>query len=296
MVAMNKALVLGSLRQHRLTAAAVVANARLQAEIRERKKVEKSLYRAQAQLLDRSAQLEVMVDKRTHELTVANRQLSRVTHRIITAQEDERKLISRELHDGVVQTLIGINVELAALAKESSLGVSHMRQKIAHTQRLVENSVNAVHQLARGLRPAVLDHLGLIAALDGYAKGLAGRHHLKIAITAFAGIEALDGDERTALFRVAQEALNNVVRHARATRVKITLAKIPGAIRMEIEDNGRSFPVGKHLLSKNNKRLGLVGMRERTEMIGGTFTIESTSGEGTKVRAEIPFQPAEPQK
>ena len=90
-------------------------------------------------------------------------------------------------------------------------------------------------------------------------------------------------------FRVAQEALNNVVRHARATRVKIRLTRNSGAIQMEIGDNGKSFPVEKAMLARNPKRLGLVGMRERLEMVGGSLTIESFPGKGTTVRARIPF-------
>jgi two-component system, NarL family, sensor histidine kinase DegS len=94
------------------------------------------------------------------------------------------------------------------------------------------------------------------------------------------------------LFRVAQEALTNVVRHAHATHVRIVISKTTAAIRMEVSDNGRSFSVEKTLQRENNKRLGLVGMRERIEMVGGTLRIESARGTGTTVRAELPFEPA----
>ena len=95
------------------------------------------------------------------------------------------------------------------------------------------------------------------------------------------------------LFRVAQEALTNVVRHARATQVEMMISKSLGAIRMEIRDNGKSFPVEKTFLAKNPKRLGLVGMKERIEMVGGTLAIESTPGKGTTVRVQVPFSPKE---
>jgi len=114
-------------------------------------------------------------------------------------------------------------------------------------------------------------------------------------MTAFGGVEALGDNERTMLFRVAQEALTNVVRHARATEVKMNISKISGAIRMEISDNGRSFLVEKIVSDKNPKRLGLVGMKERVEMVGGRLTIESVRGEGTTVRVEIPFARSESQ-
>jgi two-component system sensor histidine kinase DegS len=188
-----------------------------------------------------------------------------------------------------VQTLVGINVELSALGKGASIGVRTLKEKIAHTQRLVENSVNEVHRFARELRPAVLDDLGLIPALHAYSKSLAARKKFTIQMTAFGGVEALGGAKRTVLFRVAQEALTNVARHAHATQVRMTISEIAGAIRMEISDNGKSFQVRKTLFAKNPKRLGLIGMKERIEMVGGSLAIESTPGKGTTVRADIPF-------
>ncbi|MEO6993398.1 MAG: ATP-binding protein, partial [Lacunisphaera sp.] len=194
----------------------------------------------------------------------------------------------------VVQLLVGVNVELSALAKGSTTSVGQMRRKIAHTQRLVEESVNAVHRFARQLRPAILDDLGLIPALHAYSKNLADRKKIKINLTAFGGVESLGMAERTVLFRVAQEALNNVVRHARASLVTINITKIPGAIQMDVTDNGKSFKVRKTLLARNNKRLGLIGMKERIEMVGGKLTLESAPGRGTTVRTEIPFAPPPP--
>ena len=167
----------------------------------------------------------------------------------------------------------------------------HLKRKIARTQRLVENAIHAVHRFARGLRPAVLDDLGLISALHAYSKSLAARKKIRIQLTADKRVETLGSARRTVLYRVAQEALTNVARHARATEASLSIRKIPGAIRMEIIDNGRAFHVRKALLSGTNKRLGLVGMKERIEMIGGSLAIESTPGVGTTVRAEIPFNP-----
>lgn len=215
--------------------------------------------------------------------------LRQLTRQIISAQEEERKEISRELHDEVVQTLVGINVELSALSEGATIGARRLKEKIAQTQRLVENSVNAVHRFARELRPAVLDDLGLIPALHAFSKNLAARKKINIQMTAFGGVEALGGAKRTVMFRVAQEALTNVARHAHATEIKMTISEISGAIRMEISDNGQSFSVEKTLLAKNPKRLGLVGMKERIEMVGGSLVIESAPGKGTTVRAEIPF-------
>jgi signal transduction histidine kinase len=188
-----------------------------------------------------------------------------------------------------VQTLIGINVGLSALHKGDSIGVHALRKKIAKAQRLVEDSVDAVHRFARGLRPAVLDDLGLLPALHAYCKSLSAKRKLKVQITAFRAVETLDDAGRTVLFRVAQEALTNVVRHAHATKVSLSIREISGAIQMEIYDNGRSFEVEKTLLARNPKRLGLIGMKERIEMVGGSMAIESAPGKGTTVRTKIPF-------
>jgi PAS domain S-box-containing protein len=284
-----------------------------------RKQTELALALARTQLAGHAAQLEDMVATRTAQLTATNRRLETairfaqkskeefrtlflesqvmqrkirlVTHQILTAQEEERKKISRELHDVVVQTLVGINVELTALVHRTPAEMAHLKDKLAQTQRLVESSVDAVHGFARELRPAVLDDLGLIPALHAFCRALAERKKIKIKLTAFGGVEAMDGDKRTVMFRVAQEALGNVARHARATHAELLISKIPGAIRMEIRDNGQAFPVAKILAAKNPRRLGLVGMKERVEMIGGAFTIMSKRGVGTTVCAEIPFDP-----
>src|SRR5581483_4728927 len=125
------------------------------------------------------------------ESQVMQKKLRQLTRQIISAQEEERKEISRELHDEVVQTLVGINVELSALGRGAVASLHAMKAKIAHTQRLVEHSVSAVHRFARELRPAVLDDLGLIPALHAYRQNLASRKKIKIQMTAFGGVEAV---------------------------------------------------------------------------------------------------------
>ncbi len=219
------------------------------------------------------------------------RRLRQLTRQILSAQEEERKRISRELHDEVVQTLVGINVQLTALGHGASTRLYSLKSRIVRTQRLVEKSVKAVHRFARDLRPAVLDDLGLIPALQAYSENLAAREKIKIHITAFGGVEALSAPKRTVLFRVAQEALTNVARHAQASHVRLTLSRYPGGILMEIADDGKSFDVGTARAAGGRKRLGLIGMKERVEMIGGQLAIASAAGLGTTVRVEVPFMP-----
>jgi len=115
------------------------------------------------------------------------------------------------------------------------------------------------------------------------------RTRIHVHLKAFAGIEELEIAKRTVLYRVAQEALNNVSRHAQAGRVELNIQKFQSTAHMEIKDDGKSFQVERTLNAKGNKRLGLLGMRERVEMVGGTFCVESAPGHGTSVRVEIPF-------
>ena len=218
-------------------------------------------------------------------------QTRRLAHRVLLAQEEERKQISRELHDEIAQTLTGINVELAALKLTTTASTAGIAKKISSTQRLVEKSVDIVHQFARELRPLVLDDLGLVPALHSFLKGFTKRTGLQIHFTTFssARIQQLNNVTRTVLYRVAQEALTNVARHAHASRVDVRIQKLPRAIGLTIKDNGQSFPVARMLYAKTNKRLGLLGMRERVEMIGGSLRIESAPGQGTTIHAEVPF-------
>jgi signal transduction histidine kinase len=216
-------------------------------------------------------------------------ELRGLSRQILSVQEDERKKISRELHDVIAQTLTGINVRLATLKKEARLNTTGLDRNIARTQLLVEQSVDIVHQFARELRPAALDDLGLIPALHSAIKSFSARTGIHTRLTAFAGVEDLDTTRRTVLFRVSQEALNNVSRHAKASRAEVRIEKLSDCIRMTVKDDGRSFNVERALLSKDGKHLGLLGMRERIEMVGGAFAVESAPGFGTTITARIPL-------
>ena len=123
---------------------------------------------------------------------------------------------------------------------EARRNTKGLQNKISSAQRMVEKSVDIVHRFARELRPTALDDLGLIPALHTFAKGFAKQTGIRVRLTVFAGVQQLDTVKRTVLYRVAQEALTNVARHAHASRVDISIEKLPGAIRMKIKDNGKS--------------------------------------------------------
>lgn len=268
--------IVGSLSQRTVELAA--ANLELSLEINQRKAAEAALKNSKRHYRELLAQS----DRMQEEL----RQLSR---QILSAQEDERKKISRELHDVIAQTLTGINLRLAALKKEAGRNTKGLDRSIARTQRLVEKSVDIVHQFARELRPAVLDDLGLIPALHSFAKLFSQRTRIHVDLKVFAGVEQLDSNQRTILYRVAQEAINNVARHAEAGRVEVSVQKLAdGGTCMKIKDDGKSFSLANVLNDRGRKRLGLLGMQERLEMVGGNFRVESAPGQGTTIIAQIP--------
>jgi signal transduction histidine kinase len=256
-----------------------VANRRLKKEVAQRKSAERSLR------LSEKKHLALLKD--AHQM---QRRLRHLSRQVLLAQEEERKEISRELHDEIVQTLTGINVQLASLKIESGVSKESFSKHITYTQRLVEKSVDIVHRFARDLRPTLLDDLGLIPALQTYIKAFAARTGLRVQFTTFAAVEELGNDKRTVLYRVAQAALVNVAEHARASCVSVVIKAIPQAVLMEITDDGRSFDAEHVLDSRRNKRLGLIGMRERAEMVGGTFKVDSAPGRGTTISAKLPFK------
>ena len=258
----------------------IASNRQLQQEILQRKTVEESLRKSKqhySRLLEQSRHMQ-------EQLRLLSRQL-------LSAQEEERKMISRELHDEIAQTLTGINIQLATLKLEAAVNVKGLQKKITRTQRMVEKSVDIVHRFARELRPTVLDDLGLIPALHSYMKGFTRRTGIHIHFRTFSSsrIEQLNNATRTVFYRVAQEALTNVARHAQASRVEVNFEKLPNTICLKIKDDGKSFQAQRVLHSKRNTRLGLIGMRERLEMVGGSFSVESAPGKGTTVLAQIPL-------
>ncbi|HKQ98248.1 MAG TPA: sensor histidine kinase [Candidatus Polarisedimenticolia bacterium] len=199
-------------------------------------------------------------------------------------------MISRELHDEIGQILTGITVRLAALKRDAAVGASGLEKRLAGTQRLLEKTIRIVHQFARELHPPILDDLGLIPALGALVRRFGKRTRLPIRFSASAAVERLGIDARTVLYRVGQESLTNVAKHARATRVRVDLRTSGRNVHLTIHDDGRSFRADRALSAGKVTRLGLLGMRERVEMVGGVFSVVSAQGRGTTVRARIPMR------
>lgn len=255
-------------------------NHSLQEEVIQRRAAEEDLRQSEQQtrrLLEQSRHMQ--------------EQLRLLSRRMLTVQEEERKRISRELHDEITQTLISINVSLETLSREVTIDPVELRKKITRTQRLVEKSVNIAHRFAQELRPAVLDDLGLIPALHAFMKNFMKETGVRVTLNAFSDVENLTNEKRTVLYRVAQESLTHVGRHAHASRAEVSIQKLPDEVHLQIKDNGKSFDAEQMMHPGKNSRLGLLGMRERIEMVGGTLIIESSPGSGTTIHAKIPSTP-----
>ncbi len=259
------------------------ANVVLEAEISKRKEVEKALRKSkehQSNLLVKALAMQ--------------EQLRHLSRQFLNAQEEERRRISLDLHDKVAQTLVAINLHLASLARDATASNSQMSGKILETQELVEQSVENVHRFARDLRPTVLDDLGLIPALQACVEDFTNETNIPAHLTAPGDLRPLGNDPAVAFFRIAQAALSNVAQHAEATEVSLTLRQTDGHLQMEIKDNGKGFDIEDEKSGKKPNRIGLIGMRERMEMIGGRFGIDSLPGKGTSIRMEWPLPNAGP--
>jgi PAS domain S-box-containing protein len=265
-------------------------------DITERKRAEQGARRLEVMAASNRKLEQEIIRRKTLEraLKISEQQLRQLSHEILHVQEEERKRISRELHDTVLQTLVGINIHLASLTPKPADNPRSLQRKIKQTQLLVEKSLALVQRFALELRPTVLDDLGLIPALHSFMKDFMARTGVRARLTAYTAVNRLPIDMRAVLYRVALEALNNVAIHAQASEVEVEIKKLPAWICLTIKDDGKSFDVKRVLLTKGNGQLGLVGMRERLEMVGGSFKVESAMGNGTTITAKIPSGNAAP--
>ena len=235
-------------------------------------------------------QVNEALQRRNAELAALSRDLRNLSKQVLHVQEEERKHISRELHDEVGQALTAINMNLGMLQRNGSVDAKLLKKKTAAMQNLLGQTMDTVHRFARELRPAILDELGLLPAMRSYTKDFAERTGLRVRFTDSSEAEKLNEAQKTVVFRVAQESLTNVAKHAHASRVAVSLRKITDGLQMQIKDNGKAFDVARQLSASGKKRLGLLGMQERVRLGNGRLAVKSARGKGTTVTVEIPFQ------
>jgi len=220
------------------------------------------------------------------EVRKGNQQLHALSQRLMKAQEEERLHLSRELHDESGQLLAALMVQLGLLERDANHSEA-VHELIAELKGTTNEIQDNLHQLAVNLRPASLDHLGLVTAVQQYVDEFSQQYGIQVEFEAI-GMEGkrLHIQTETALFRVIQESLTNIVLHAQATHVDVLINLQDCQVITIVEDNGVGFlPTSPNF----DDHLGLFGMRERIEMLGGNFTIESSPGKGTLVRTEVPY-------
>jgi signal transduction histidine kinase len=210
---------------------------------------------------------------------------TQLLERVITVQEEERQRIARELHDETGQALTSLMVRLRMM--HQLCPTPELKSQVEDLRKLAARTLENIHALALNLRPSVLDDLGLSAALERYANDCRHRYTIDIDLAVY-GVEEkrLPTAVETALYRIVQEGLTNIARHAQAKTASILIERHNGRVRAIIEDDGIGFDHDS--ANTKSQRLGLYGMRERTELLNGKFTIESEPGKGTSIYVEVP--------
>jgi signal transduction histidine kinase len=234
--------------------------------------------------IQRTLKLEQEAARSYKEVAGARGELKQLSARLVQAQEEERRSIARELHDEIGQSLTGVLVEMANLSTQiRAHDLEAVSAKADEIKGLVEGSIRVVRNMALLLRPPMLDDLGLVPALEWQAREVSRRAGLWVNVMADNVPEILPEEHKTCIYRVVQEALNNIVRHAAARHVTVVVHQEAGSLVLRIEDDGKGFD------TRREKGMGLLGIQERVSHLGGAFTVESDPGHGAKLQVVLPL-------
>lgn len=235
--------------------------------------------------------LETETARHITEVSQAREQLQQLSARLVEVQENERRSISRDLHDEVGQALTGVLVEMANLSALIRAGdKAALTAKADEIKREVENSISVVRNMALLLRPSMLDDLGLVPALQWQAREVSKRAGIWVKVAAHGVSEELPEEHKTCIYRIVQEALHNCVKHAGAHNVAITVEQELDKLLLTIQDDGKGFrPLAE-------KGMGLLGMQERVGTLRGTFAVKSDLGQGTELHVTLPLVPEKVQE
>jgi signal transduction histidine kinase len=235
----------------------------------------------------RVSALERRTENQRRRAENAEKGLRHLSHQLVQAQEEERKKISRELHDEIGQMLTGLKMELANLKELRNSPGDEFQKHLDETRTITEQTMQSVRQLAMGLRPSMLDDFGLEPALRWQAHEFSRRSGVPVSIETDGELENLSDSVRTCVYRVVQESLTNCARHAEASNVRITVHGSRDRIYLTIQDDGKGFDIH----NPGSRGMGLVGMEERVKKLGGTLTISSqnlNSPKGTVLEIDLP--------
>ncbi|HVH58492.1 MAG TPA: sensor histidine kinase [Vicinamibacterales bacterium] len=232
----------------------------------------------------RLGQLEKRSAKEQHLAEEAERRMRELSQQLVATQEEERKKLSRELHDHVGQVLTALRMELGSIDRLRAAGDGALARAVAESRQLVDNMVRTVRDLALGLRPSMLDDFGLQPALEWHAREFTRRYNLPVDLTISGELSQLVDPYATCIYRVVQEALTNCIRHAKASHIRVTVAGGIDTLAVAVVDNG----VGINPESRRSG-LGLRGIEERVRDLGGNVEIHTAPGVGTSLTIRIPM-------
>ena len=219
------------------------------------------------------------------KLQTQRHQLRKLSKEMLNIQENERKYISMELHDEIGQSMTAINMTLQSI-RTGELKDNKIKRRISDCQKLVEETSKKIHQFSLELRPPELDDLGLLPAIKSHSRKFTARTGLAVNIESDNEVEIVGSEIKTAFYRVFQEGINNIAKHANASSINVSIYKQNGNFLCYIEDDGDGFDSNR--IFANTAGLGLIGMSERIKSIGGRFDIQSNSGKGTRLCVELP--------
>jgi len=236
-----------------------------------------------------AGRLERRIDQQRQKDVETARDLQRLSSQLLTAQEEERRTIARELHDEVGQVLTAIKVELS-MAQRTIEAAGGRADALAGARAITDGALHTVRDLSHLLHPAMLDDLGLASAVEWYLKGFGRRHGIKIDLLQDRMEERFETETETAVYRIVQEALTNVAKHAQATRCRVYLQRLSHTLLVTIEDDGVGFEPAA-ATAAGGRGLGLVGIRERVAQVHGEMRLETAPGKGTRLTIEVPAVP-----
>ncbi|HET6446356.1 MAG TPA: sensor histidine kinase [candidate division Zixibacteria bacterium] len=254
-------------------------------------KAQEEKLKAQEQAMLAQKQTQIQTEKLNIELKGREEMLGELLHQVVSAQEGERRRVARELHDGTGQILTGLGLGLAAASESAKADPELASRQLVELKKLNAQAMQELHNVIGDLRPSVLDNLGLVPALNAQVRDFQSRTGVRAELIVDGKRRRIRADLETIIFRIAQEALTNIAKHAEAQSVLVRLSLKPSCLKLSIEDDGHGFNPEEVLYRNGSNRSawGLLGIQERVALVGGICSIESEPDKGTRIKATVPL-------
>jgi len=248
------------------------------------------------QLLKTNEELKTQITERKRaeeSLRQSEKQLRSLSSELLTAQEAERRRISEELHDELGQALTAIKLQVSSIGKKLKKDEEAIRKECGDTLKYIDQTIENVRRLSRELSPFILKDLGLPLALRWLANEFGKHYHVEVSMDIKETDDLLPQESQLAVYRIFQETLTNIGKHAQATQMSIATKQENGSFSFMVEDNGKGFDMGRLLMKNSVKGMGLTTMKERVRILGGSLNMWSQEGKGTQITFQIPVKRGE---